>query len=400
VSTSVVIAVCAAICAPAAPVLAVPPPDTCLTEIKERPVRTERPWEDKLLDPGRVWSVTKGASVRVGVVDSGVDSDNPHLSDKVFPGFDFVRNVEGARFDCAPHGTPVASIIAGAPLEGTGFHGVAPDARIVPARIADDSGDIEGGPAVVAAALRYTVDSGASVVNLSLTVFQDAPELKQAVEYAQAHDVLVVAAAGNRRDEGNPKPYPAAYPGVLGVGSIDIYGARAQDSQTGEYVDLVAPGEKVTGCAPLAGHGLWQGTSFATPFVSGTAALVRSAWPDLTAEQVAKRLVATATVSRGGARSPEYGVGVVNPYRAVTDTTVDDEGVLAKRSPLPGPRVDPVVERREAAVRAADEQARGTATLWLTVTLGSLGLAGILLAGRRRRWTVTRSPFPQVKDER
>lgn len=395
-NVSVVVAVCAAICAPAAPVRAVPPPDTCLTEVTERPVRPERPWEDKLLDPGRVWSVTRGAGVRVGVVDSGVDSDNPHLSGKVFPGFDFVRNVDGARFDCASHGTPVASIIAGAPLDGTGFHGMAPDARIVPARIAETD-EIEGGPAVVAAALRYTVDSGAKVVNLSLTVFQDTPELKQAVEYAQAHDVLVVAAAGNRHEEGNPKPYPAAYPGVLGVGSIDITGARAPDSQAGEYVDLVAPGVKVTGCAPLAGHGLWQGTSFATPFVSGTAALVRSAWPDLTAEQVARRLTATATVSRGGARSPEYGVGVVNPYRAVTDTTVGGDAALSKRTALPGPHVDPVAQQREAAIRAAEEQARDTATLWLTVTAGGLALAGILLAGRRRRWAVTRSPFPQVE---
>jgi membrane-anchored mycosin MYCP len=395
VSVSVIIAVCAAICAPAAPALAVPPPDTCLTENKERPVRTERPWEDRLLDPARVWSVTRGAGVRVGVVDSGVDSDNPQLREKVFPGFDFVRNVDGARFDCAPHGTPVASIIAGAPIEGTGFHGVAPDVRIVPARIAETD-EIEGGAGIVAAALRYTVDSGADVVNLSLTVFQDAPELKQAVEYAQAHDVLVVAAAGNLLDEGNPKPYPAAYPGVLGVGSIGIDGARAPDSQVGEYVDLVAPGVKVTGCAPLDGHGLWQGTSFATPFVSGTAALVRSAWPNLTAEQVAKRLVATATVSRGGARTPEYGVGVVNPYRAVTDTTVGGSAALDKRIPLPGPSLDPVAEQREAAVRAADEQARGTATRWLTVTLGSLGLAGILLAGHRRSWRV----LPRVKEGR
>jgi hypothetical protein len=79
---------------------------------------------------------------------------------------------------------------------------------------------------------------------------------------------------------------------------------------------------------------------------------------------------------------------VVNPYRAVTDTTVGGAAALDKRSPLPGPSVDPVARRREAAVRAADERARGTATLWLTATLGGLGLAGILLAGHRRRWRV------------
>lgn len=384
-----VLAMCAVIVAPAAPAVAAPPPGACLTEIRPSAVRPDRPWEDKLLDPARVWSVTRGAGVRVGVVDSGVDGDNPHLREKVFPGFDFVRNQPGARFDCAPHGTPVASIIAGEDLDGTGFHGVAPDARIVPARVTDTD-QIEGGPSVVAAAIRYTVDSGVSVVNLSLTLFQDAPEVREAVEYARSHDVLLVAAAGNFGEENNPTPYPAAYPGVLGVGSIDITGARAPDSQSGEYVDLVAPGVQVTGCAPLAGHGLWRGTSFATPFVAGTAALVRAAFPDLTAEQVAERLVRTASVSRGGARSPEYGTGVVNPYRAVTDTTLAGDAAPTEPTPLPGPRTDPVAERREAAARAADQNARGTATTLLVATLGGLALVGILLAGRRRGWAATR----------
>jgi type VII secretion-associated serine protease mycosin len=381
------VAACAVLVA--APAAAAPPPGTCLAEVKPKQVRTERPWEDRILDPSRVWGITKGAGVRVGVVDSGVDSDNPHLRGKVFPGFDFVRNVPGGRFDCAPHGTPVASIIVGAQLEGSGFRGMAPDARIVPARVTETS-EIKEGPAVIAAGIRYAVDEGVKVLNLSLTVFQDVPELKAAVEYAQEKDVLVVAAAGNQAESNNPTPYPAAYPGVLGVGSIDINGARAQDSQVGEYVDLVAPGVKVTACAPSAGHELYQGTSFAAPFVAGTAALVRSAWPGLTAPQVAERLIRTASVSRGGARSPEYGTGVVSPYRAVTDTTVAGEPEPVEVTPLPGPQPDLVAERREAAVRAADQNARDTATTLLVVAIGGLVVGGIILAGRRRGWSPTR----------
>jgi subtilisin family serine protease len=238
------------------------------------------------------------------------------------------------------------------------------------------------------------VDNGATVLNLSLTVFQDVPEIKQAVEYAQAHDVLVVAAAGNNHDQGNPRPYPAAYPGVLGVGSIDIAGARAPDSQAGDYVDLVAPGVKVTGCDPGAGQELWQGTSFATPFVSGTAALVRSAWPRLTADQVAERLIRTASAARGGAGSPEYGAGVVNPYRAVTDTTVDSAAAPGRSAPIPAQQPDPAAQRHEAAVRAADRGARGAATTTLAVTLGGLLVAGLVIAGRRRGWAVTRLDPP------
>ena len=381
---SALAAVVAAALFPVPHAMAAPPPGACLTPPKAHDVRPDRPWEDRLLDPARVWPVTRGAGVRVGVIDSGVDGDHPQLRGKVFPGWDFVREQAGARFDCAPHGTPVASIIAGAQLEGTGFHGVAPDARILPARVSDTD-EIKGGAAVVAGAIRYTVDNGASVLNLSLTVFSDVPELKAAVQYAKAHDVLVIAAAGNLHEQGNPRPYPAAYPGVLGVGSIDIGGARSADSQSGDYVDLVAPGVKVTGCDPGAGHELFQGTSFATPFVAGTAALVRSAWPKLTADQVAERLIRTAGLARGGAGSEEYGAGVVNPYRAVMDTTLSGAGPSpAEPAPIPPQRPDLAAQHRDAAASKAQRSASVTALTLLGVTLGGLALGGLVIAGRRR----------------
>lgn len=367
----------------AAPAFAQPPPGACLTPVKTGNVLPGQPWEDKLLDLDRVWPITKGAGVRVGVVDSGVDNDNPQLRDKVFPGWDFVRDQAGATFDCAPHGTAVASIIVGAPMAGTGFAGMAPDARIVPARITDTD-QIQGGPQIVANAIRYTVDSGVSVLNLSLTVFQDDPGIKAAIQYAQAHDVLVVAAAGNEAQQGNPEPYPAAYPGVLGVGSIDINGALSPDSETGAFVKLVAPGVKVTGCDPEQGQELWDGTSFATAFVAGTAALVRSAWPGLTAAQVADRLIRTADVARGGTGSDQYGAGIVDPYRAVTDTTVDGAaGPGVARTPIPVPGPDPDAIRAQAAALAASH-ASSTALVLLGLTVAGLGVAGVVVAGRRR----------------
>ncbi|HEX4220941.1 MAG TPA: type VII secretion-associated serine protease mycosin [Pseudonocardiaceae bacterium] len=367
----------------AVPAVAQPPPGACLTQTKTHDLLPAQPWEDKLLDLSRVWSVTRGAGVRVGVVDSGVDNDNPQLRGKVFPGWDFVRGQAGAQFDCAPHGTAVASIIVGGPLAGTGFTGMAPDARVIPARITDTD-QIQGGPQIVADAIKYTVDNGATVLNLSLTVFEDDPEIKQAIQYAQAHDVLVVAAAGNLHQQGNPTPFPAAYPGVLGVGSIDINGALASDSETGDFVKLVAPGVKVTGCDPEQGQELWDGTSFATAFVAGTAALVRAAWPNLTAAQVADRLIDTADVARGGAGSFEYGAGVIDPYRAVTDTTVDGAGPTAARAPIAPPGPDPAARQRAAAA-AANGQAVDAALALLGVTVGGLAVAGLVVLGRRRR---------------
>ena len=89
----------------------------------------------------------------------------------------------------------------------------------------------------------------------------------------------------------------------------------------------------------------------------------------------------------------EHVDGLVNPYRAVTDTAVAGEPAPESMAPLPGPQRDPLAEQQEAAVRAADENARGTATLLLVATVGGLALVGITIAGRRRRWAVTRPNF-------
>ncbi len=383
-----------AVLAVAAPATAAPPPGACLSVPRTAEPLPARPWEDRQLDPRRAWPVSRGAGVVVGVIDSGVDSDHPQLAGRVLAGFDYVRNRPGARFDCAPHGTAVASIIAAGPVAGTAFHGVAPDARILPVRVTDrdrldDSDSSSVRPATIGTAIRYAVDNGARVLNMSLTVFRDVPEIRAAVAYARSRDVLVVAAAGNLHGQGDPTPYPAAYEGVLGVGSIDIAGARAETSQVGDFVDLVAPGVKVTGANPGRGHELWEGTSFATPFVSGTAALVRAARPDLTADEVADRLLRTAGVARGGAGSAEYGHGVVDPYRAVTDTVV---GVLA--TPVPAaatPRVDQRAQQAQAAARRSYEWSRRASVLTLGTTLAVLALAGLLVRSRRRGWAVVRT---------
>ena len=134
--------------------------------------------------------------------------------------------------------------------------------------------------------------------------------------------MVVVAAAGNNgtTEKGNPTPYPAAYPGVIGVGAITRDGVRAAFSQHGDYVDLVAAGEGVTMAAPGSGHTARQGTSFATPYVAATAALLLQRFPGLTPAQVQRRLVATADPAPGGRRSDEYGYGLLNPYRALTET--------------------------------------------------------------------------------
>ncbi len=330
----------------------------------------------------------------VAVVDSGVDADHPQLRrpGKVRTGRDFFLpgGLPGA-FDCVSHGTGVAGIIAADPLPGTGFHGLAPDAEILPVRITDrdisDRGEsLRINPDAVAAGIRYAADQGARVMNLSLAGFSDFPAIRAAVAHAVARDVVVVAAAGNSQQNapaGLPS-YPASYDGVLGVGAVDRAGARMGTSQIGPYVGIVAPGAEVLTTTREDGHAQVDGTSFAAPFVAATAALVRSAWPRLSAAQVIQRLKATADPARGGRGSDAYGAGLVDPYRAVTDG-LDPEKPAAMPAFLPPPPDKAGLER------AARIEETGVTAKWLTAAaIGALVLAGLTAAilprGNRRRW--------------
>ena len=165
----------------------------------------------------------------VAVLDSGVDRRHPQLRGRVLPGRDLLDGGDGST-DCVGHGTAVAGIIAAAPAGGTGFAGLAPRARILPVRVSEQR-EVDGenpgrrvDPAGLARAIRWAVDRDAAVLNLSLVLHHDDPAVRAAVAYAHSRDVVVVAVAGNRQQEGAPTPYPAAYDGVIGVGAIDETG--------------------------------------------------------------------------------------------------------------------------------------------------------------------------------
>lgn len=394
-----VLAVLAVELAGAATAAAAPPPGACTNADPGRPEVTAQPWAQQLLDPERAWPYSRGTGVLVAVVDSGVDADHPqlHRPGKVLPGHDFVLPATGrADFDCVSHGTGVAGLIAADPVPGIGFHGIAPDATILPVRISDRDVSDQGqtvrlDPHVLAEGIRYAADAGAKVINLSLAGYDDFPEVRDAVAHAVAKDALVVAAAGNtQRDQTTELPsYPADYPGVLGVGAIDIDGARMSGSQLGPYVRISAPGVKVLATTRSAGHSYVDGTSFAAPLVAGTAALVRSAWPGLSAAQVAQRLIATADPARGGRDSHGYGAGIVDPYRAVTDGL--DTARYGPLGPAALPAFSPPPPDPERQAAAARQRHDTAVARWSTVAVAAalllaLGVALVLPRGRRRRW--------------
>jgi type VII secretion-associated serine protease mycosin len=378
--------------------LAVPAPaaariNQCSTAPAEAQVSHAEPEETRLYDPRRLAPLATGAGVRVAVIDSGVDASHPQLRGHVAPGRDMLHGDPTGRQDCVGHGTAVASIIAAQPVTGVGFRGLAPGVTIVPVRVSEQEeidGQAQGDPGTpgkFADAIAWAADPNggrAQVINLSLVMTVDDARVRRAVADAIGRGVVVVAAAGNHAQEGDPTPYPAAYPDVIGVGAVSADGQRAGFSQHGDYVDIMAVGDRVTVAARRAGHTAGQGTSYAAPFVAATAALIEQRFPGLSPAQVARRLLATADPAPGGARSDEYGYGLLNPYRALTETLGPD------RPAAPPPAVvhteDPAVvalhERRAHSQQVAMVAAGVGVVLVAVVAL----LAVVVRRGRRRGW--------------
>lgn len=337
---------------------------------------TREPWAQRALGFSNVWTLTRGQGVTVAVVDSGVD-----FSRQLVGRVTAIDLTGTGLADCVGHGTAVAAIIAASDIRAQGmpFEGVAPAASILSVKVSNTGTASEF---LLAQGIRDAVHWGAQVINVSITS-PSTPALQSAVEYALHKNVVIVAAGGNDGTVTGTGPfYPANYPGVLSVGAVDSSGALAAFSDQKSHVAVTAPGVNVTSAFP---GGYQQdsltGTSYAAPFVSGVAALVRSRYPWLTARQVVARIMATAD---GGA-GPATGHGVVNPVEAVTAIL----GSRSAQNPSPFGTAPVSVSR----TLPPDRTARSA----LDVAGGSLGVAALLAIGalvcregRRRRWRAGR----------
>lgn len=272
------------------------------------------------------WSVTRGAGVTIAVIDTGVDGRVPELQGAVVGGSDFsgLGTADGQTpvgSVNSNHGTMVASLAAGRGTgPGSGVIGSAPEAGILALSIGFGEGNSSSDDQI-AAAVRYAVDQGADIINMSLTRNTlDWPETwDDAFRYAMENDVVVVAAAGNRGSGTTEVGAPATMPGVLTVAGTDAFGQASFDSSSqGITIGVAAPSEDLVGTAPGGDHLIWSGTSGATPIVSGIVALVRAAHPELDAANVIQRVVATARDAGDPGPDPIYGFGLVDAYAAVT----------------------------------------------------------------------------------
>ncbi|MFB4270081.1 type VII secretion-associated serine protease mycosin [Nonomuraea sp. GTA35] len=286
----------------------------------------------------QAWRSSTGAGVTVAVLDSGVDPGHRDLAGSVREGKDFT---EGANPPGTPpsrlHGTYMASLIAGhghGPGRKRGIIGVAPDADVLSVRVILEDEEpgfrafnsAERFENVVARGIRYAVDEGADVINMSISKELATREERAAVRYAISKGVVLVAAAGNdgdRQVEGDfaPYSYPAAFPGVVSVGATDRRLRRASFSNWNSSVLVAAPGVDIMGAGPGDEYWVGRGTSQATALVSGVAALIKARYPDMSPPLVARALAAGATDRPPGGYDTATGFGVVNAARALTEAS-------------------------------------------------------------------------------
>ncbi len=273
------------------------------------------------------WHSTNGAGVTVAVVDTGVAAAHEDLNGAVLAGTDLAADksqVDPAgkgMVDPAGHGTHVAGIIAAHVNNGRGIAGAAPGAKILPVRVLDAHGT--GYSDDVANGIIWAADHGARVINLSLGG-GDSAGMHAAVQYAVQKKVVVVAAAGNNGTSGNAPSYPAAYSEAIAVGSVNSSLAHSSFSNTGSYLDLVAPGEFIVSAygGSIPNDYEWMsGTSMATPYVSAAAALVVARNHSLIPTTVKTILESTATDLGSAGHDNVYGSGLVNPRAAVSAAT-------------------------------------------------------------------------------
>jgi len=320
------------------------------------------------------WSISLGTpSVVVAVVDTGADLNNPELAGKFVQGRRFRidwlsdgncddtvgtqpelgvcngcagvgpdqcedpdaeddNNIDENLGNVSPnptyHGTRVSGIIAATTNNGFGMAGIAPNCRIMPLKVLNSWGF--GTFFSIAEGITFAAQNGASVINLSLggTSADPTGAVQAAISLALDRDCVLVAASGNsgRLTAVN---FPASFPGVIAVGSIDNVNGLSEFSATGKSLDLVAPGEGVHndssdgifGVVPttvtVAGANKARGTSFAAPMVAGVAALIRSVNPSLSWQKVTQYIDFTATDLGAPGFDNNVGFGRLNAGAAV-----------------------------------------------------------------------------------
>ncbi|MGP3536274.1 S8 family serine peptidase [Microbacterium sp. RD1] len=381
------------------------------------PVRAGEYWLDQY-GIREAWNTTRGAGVRIAVIDTGIGR-NPVEFAGVVDGTD-VSGL-GSPDGRSPvgggngnHGSWVSSLAAArGTTPGRGMIGVAPEAELMSISI-DIEGTVVPVKDQIVQAIHWAVDHGAGVINMSLTTntLEWDPSWDEAFSYAFAHDVVIVVAAGNRGSGTTRVGAPATIPGVLTVGGVDPDGVASVGASTqGITIGVSAPSERLIGVSADGTLVQWNGTSGAAPIVAGIAALVRSAHPDLDANNVLNRIIRTAKPAPGAGSGQDllYGYGLVDAAGAVnaqvSAVTANPMGDLAEwirlyrradTVPVPQPSsapveiealppADAVTEAGSPLLPSADTLRFGTLPLTAATVAAIMVMLGLTAAARRIR---------------
>ena len=265
-------------------------------------------WHLPKIGAPAAWDVTTGAAaVKIAVVDSGVQANHPDLGGRVLAGYDFINN-DADPSDDNGHGTAVAGVAAATGNNGSGVAGVAWNVAILPVKVL--GADNTGSYSAIASGINYAADQGARIINLSLGGTTSSRTLQSAVTYAWNKGCVLVAAAGNNGS--SAAFYPAAYTQVVAVSALSAGDVLPTWSNYGNYVDISAPGENITTTAAGGGYITMSGTSFASPLVTGAAALALSVDPSLTNTAVVSLLTSKSDDLGAAGYDIYYGAGRLN----------------------------------------------------------------------------------------
>jgi len=353
------------------------------------------------------WRLSRGQGVTVGVLDTGADAGVPDLAGSVRTGPDYTRGADPAGYQPPHlHGTFIASLIAGhgsGPGRAGGVIGIAPRAKVLSVRVILD--DQEPGFAVynesatytdaIAKGIRYAVRHGAGVINLSLGGSSPARTTRAAITYAISRGVVVVAAAGNNGT--SAYSYPAAYTGVISVAAATARGSRASFSERNSSVLVAAPGVGILGAGPHGTYLRGSGTSPASAFVAGVAALIRAKYPRLSPALVTRAIVTSTTHRPAGGYRPATGFGEVNAVAAVRAA-----GRLAAARAITGTPPRARFGRGPGGpVQVVRHDTAGIAVYGAVAAVAALGFLAALTAagrgarrGRRKRHGRAAGPVP------
>lgn len=287
------------------------------------PLYTRYQWNLPMINAERGWEISRGnEEVIIAVIDTGVDLNHQDFKGQLVPGYNALNDSNDPSDDNG-HGSHVAGIISASTNNRLGIAGVSWNNKIMPIKAIDADGT--GTSFDIAKGVRWAVDHGAKVINMSVGNYHPSGVLLDSIRYAHNKGVVLVAASGN--DNTNQPSYPAAYPEVISVAAVDPYAHRASFSNFGRHIDVAAPGVDIPSVYLNNEYAALSGTSMACPHVAGLAGLILSVAPELNNQEVREIIQSTAKKVEGDGRDDLYGHGIIDVSKALrTALNINETG--------------------------------------------------------------------------